>query len=244
MTRKQGQLQQRPAKARPVPTQPQQDHQQPDVQPAHEIHFESQRLKRDYEHVLQQLQQRDEELARVKVLRRDNMQSVLGADGSTEDRCLAMEIMGRVLNRQAYDMALATRAHTASLDALSAYMAASADDITGVSLQPTSAQSTPAPVWNTPLPPPYNAATPTHATPLVPGRPLQALFTPQPPPYTPVVHELPPRSPAILSALSSPAPPQTPAPPRTLARSTCAPAGVSACAVSETNRGSARHSLL
>ena len=194
---------------------------QDNQQPENDAAVDQQRLKRDYERVVEQLQERDQELARVKVLRRDNIESVLGAAGSTEDRCLAMEVMGRALNRQVYELAMDTRVHTASLDSLSAYMTASADAMTAPAFLPsTPAQSTPAPVWNTPLPPPYNAATPSRPTPVVPGRPLNALSTPQPPPYSPLTRERPPRSPATLSVAPSP---ETRATPRTLARSASAP---------------------
>ena len=84
---------------------------------------------------------------------------------TSEDRCAAMEIMGKALNRQAYELAIGTREHTKALPALNAFMS-SAPPETNTARLPPYTPTRPSllgtsPALQSPLPPPYTPIVPT-----------------------------------------------------------------------------------
>lgn len=154
------------------------------------------------------LEDAHEEAERAKTLRLEQLLA------TTEDRCRAMEIMGRALNRQAYELALNTRQHTKSLDTLNAFMSSVPTMPAAPTSSPVSATVGAARPLFSPLPPPYS---PARASPLSDFSAPQAPRTSLPPPYTPIRS-----SPLVgLHTMSAPSPP------RSLTRHASAPAAFS-----------------
>ena len=198
---------------------------------------DNERLKRRLEDAQEELRRKDELISRHKILRRENMEQVLGAAGTTYDRCMAMEVMGRALNGEAYQLSLGTREQTASLDAVNEFMASTVASAGSSSTPLTTSSPSPAAGTSRPFMP-VLLPSPLARTPSSAGRSHSAISsantTPAFSPFMPGRLSLPSSTPSrsslsshgAASIASRAASPYTPSPPRKLSRSTSAPADV------------------